>query len=79
MVRAFVRMRQALAAQREFGTRLRDLERALLALDLKTDAQFEEVFRAIRALMHPPETPRRPIGFVPRAKSANHRNDSKLS
>lgn len=65
VVRAFVRMRQALAVRGEFGTRLRELERALLALDLKTDARFEEVIDAVRALMQPREKPRRPIGFVP--------------
>ena len=65
VVRAFVRMRQALAVRGEFGTRLRDLERALLALDLKTDARFEEVIEALRSLMQPPEKPKRPMGFVP--------------
>lgn len=35
----------------------------LLALDLKTDARFEEVFVAIRSLMQSPR-PKRPIGFV---------------
>lgn len=65
VVRAFVRMRQALATQGQLGSRLRELERALFTLDLKTDARFEEVFRAIRALMQPPEKPQRPIGFVP--------------
>ena len=65
VVRAFVRMRQALAVRGEFGTRLRDLERALLALDLKTDARFEEMIEALRSLMQPPEKPKRPMGFVP--------------
>ena len=44
--------------------RLQGLERTLLALDLKTDARFEEVFVAIRSLMQPPQKAKRPIGFV---------------
>jgi hypothetical protein len=64
IVRAFIRMREALAGHRELARRLQGLERTLLALDLKTDARFEEVFVAIRSLMQPPAHPKRPIGFV---------------
>ncbi len=64
IVRAFVRMREALAGHRDLARRLQGLERTLLALDLKTDARFEEVFVAIRSLMQPPHQPKRPIGFV---------------
>ena len=65
IVRAFVRMREALAGHRDLARRLQGLERTLLALDLKTDARFEEVFVAIRSLMQqPPQKPKRPIGFV---------------
>jgi len=64
IVRAFIRMREALASHRELARRLQGLERTLLALDLKTDARFEEVFLAIRSLMQSPADPKRPIGFV---------------
>ena len=64
IVRAFVRMREALAGHRDLARRLQGLERTLLALDLKTDARFEEVFVAIRSLMQPPQKAKRPIGFV---------------
>ena len=76
IVRAFVRTREALAGHRDLARRLQGLERTLLALDLETDAQFEEVFVAIRSLMQPPLQPKRPIGFVwpedekPRARDA---------
>jgi hypothetical protein len=56
VVRAFVRMREALISHR-------DLARRLNALERKYDAQFKVVFDAIRALMEPPKTPRRKIGF----------------
>jgi hypothetical protein len=64
VVRAFIRMREALAGHRELARRLQGLERTLLALDIKTDARFEEVFVAIRSLMQSPTRPKRPIGFV---------------
>jgi hypothetical protein len=60
IMRAFVRMRQLLAANA-------DLARKLDALEKKYDAQFRVVFDAIRRLMAPPPapTPRRRIGFHP--------------
>jgi hypothetical protein len=57
IMRAFVRMRQLLAANA-------DLARKLDALEKKYDAQFRVVFDAIRQLMAPPpDPPRGRIGF----------------
>jgi len=56
IMRAFIRLRQMLASHA-------DLARELNALEKKYDAQFKEVFEAIRQLMAPPEPKRRPIGF----------------
>ena len=56
VVRAFVRMRGALATNRGLAQRLNELER-------KYDAKFRVVFDAIRALLEPPKPPRRRIGF----------------
>jgi len=56
IMRAFIRLRQILASHA-------DLARKLDALEKKYDAQFKEVFEAIRQLMKPPEPKRRPIGF----------------
>ena len=57
IMRAFVRMRQILAAHA-------GLARKLDALEKKYDAQFKVVFDAIRQLMAPPPEPqRRKIGF----------------
>jgi hypothetical protein len=56
IVRAFARLRALLAGNV-------DLARKLAALAKRYDAQFKVVFDAIRELMAPPPTPRRPIGF----------------
>ena len=56
IMRAFIRLRQMLASHVE-------LARKLDALEKKYDAQFKQVFAAIRQLMAPPEPKRRPIGF----------------
>jgi len=56
IMRAFIRLRQMLATHVE-------LARKLDALEKKYDAQFRQVFQAIRQLMSPPEKKRRPIGF----------------
>jgi len=57
IMRAFVRLRLILASNRELARRLDELE-------ARTDARFKAVFEAIRELMAPPETKKRPIGFV---------------
>ena len=57
IMRAFVRLRLAIASNKE-------LSRKLTALEAKYDAQFKAVFEAIRQLMTPPTPKRRGIGFV---------------
>ena len=57
IMRAFVRLRQILASNKELAKRLDELEK-------KYDAQFRMVFEAIRELMKPPESKKRPIGFL---------------
>jgi hypothetical protein len=56
-MRAFVRLRRMIATHA-------DLARKLDALEKKYDAQFKIVFDAIRELMKPPESKKRPIGFL---------------
>src|SRR5712691_9303802 len=60
VVRAFVRLRQMLASNAELARKLEELER-------KYDRQFKVVFDAIRQLMTPPESKRKPIGFHARS------------
>ena len=58
IMRAFVKLRQMLAAHEELAPRLDALEK-------KYDASFKIVFDAIRELMSPPITRRQAIGFRP--------------
>ena len=57
IMRTFVHLRRMLASHA-------DLARKLDALEKKYDTQFKVVFDAIRELMKPPETKKRPIGFL---------------
>jgi len=57
IMRAFVRLRRILASHA-------DLARKLDSLEKKYDTQFKVVFDAMRELMKPPETKKRPIGFL---------------
>lgn len=56
IVRVFIRLRQMLAANADLARKLETLER-------RYDAQFKQVFDAIRRLMTPPAGPVREIGF----------------
>jgi hypothetical protein len=58
VVRAFIRLREAVADHRDLAAKLDTLER-------KYDRQFKVVFVAIRALMKPPRKRARRIGFRP--------------
>lgn len=71
VVRAFVRLREVLASNRELTAKLDALEQKteLQAvhhdnLAANTRAQFRQVFEALRQLMASPPSPTRPIGFV---------------
>ena len=56
IMRAFVRLREMIATNRDLARRPDELEK-------RYDAQFKGVFDAIRQLMAPPVKPRRSIGF----------------
>ena len=58
IMRAFVKLRELVASNRELSLRLEELEQ-------KYDVRFSMVFDAIRQLMTPPETKKRKIGFGP--------------
>jgi ATP-dependent Clp protease ATP-binding subunit ClpA len=59
VVRAFVRMRRTMAAHKEMGEKLSDLERRVMG----HDETIRSLVQAIRQLMAPPQKPRRSIGF----------------
>ena len=66
VVRAFVKMRDALTGHRDLARKLDDLEK-------KYDTQFRVVFDAIRQLMSPPESRRRKqIGFHVRERGTRY-------
>jgi hypothetical protein len=57
-MRAFVRLRQILAANK-------DLAKRLAAMEKKYDRRFKVVFDTLKRLMEPAPKPRkRPVGFV---------------
>lgn len=64
VVRAFVKLRGLLASNFELARKLDALEKSVATLDARTRRQFDEVYRAIRALMAPPTQQSRPIGFT---------------
>lgn len=71
VVRAFVRLRELVANHHDLAKRLDDLEEKTEALAFQHDTfaqntriQLKQVFEAIRQLMAPPESPKRPIGFI---------------
>ena len=71
VIRAFVQLRQVLAAHKDLAKKLDELERNVAGLTLRHDAlatqtrtQFKQVVDALRELMAKPEPTRRPIGFV---------------
>jgi hypothetical protein len=61
VVRAFVRLRDTLAAHKVFSAKLAELEQRLN----EHDTSIEEIIYAIHALTAPPERPARQIGFRP--------------
>jgi hypothetical protein len=60
VVRAFVRLRQILATNRQLATKLDELERRIAAHDKNIVA----LFQTVRSLMAVPEKPKRRIGFA---------------
>ena len=61
IMRSFVKLRELLATHKDFNRKLAELER-------KYDDQFKVVFDAIRALMAPPDKPKKKIGFTVKEK-----------
>jgi ORF6N domain len=69
IMRAFVKLRQALETNRELARKFAKLERHLG----KHDEEIAEILEAIRRLMTPPKKPGREIGFHVRERAARYR------
>ena len=69
IMRAFVRLRDVMATNRELGQRLGELERRIDG----HDEEIQTIFEAIRQLMTPPEPPRKEIGFHIKENSLPYR------
>jgi hypothetical protein len=75
VVRAFVRMREALSSNQKIVAKLGELERHLES----HDSDIQQLIEAIRELMTPPEPNRRRIGFEPppaQAKAHGKKNEA---
>ena len=59
IMRAFVRLREVMATNRELAQKLGELERKVAG----HDEEIQTIFEAIRQLITPPEPPRKEIGF----------------
>ena len=64
VVRAFVRLRELLASNKEFARRLDELEMRIEKKLATHDQAIAAMLSAIRQLMNPPAPKRRPIGFT---------------
>lgn len=64
VVRGFVKLRDTLAAHKELARRLDDLESRIERRITGHDRTIAEILNAIRALMAPPESKKRNIGFI---------------
>jgi hypothetical protein len=69
IMRAFVKLRQMLEANRELARKFSELEQHVG----KHDKEIAAILEAIRQLMAPPEKPRREIGFHVREKGPRYR------
>ncbi len=63
IMRAFVKLREMIAAHKDLAKKLEELEK-------KYDVQFRVVFDAIRELMVPPDEKKRKIGFLAKESRA---------
>jgi ORF6N domain-containing protein len=64
VVRAFVQLRDTLAAHKQLALRLDELESRLERKFASHDHTISEILSAIRALMTPPAPKKRSIGFI---------------
>lgn len=64
VVRAFIQLRELLTSNKELAKKLDELETRIARKLASHDEAIAGILRALRELMAPPETKKRPIGFV---------------
>ena len=69
IMRAFVKLREALETNRELAQKFSELEKRVG----KHDEDIDAIIEAIRQLIAPPKKPRREIGFHVREKASRYR------
>jgi len=69
VVRAFVKLREMVAANAQLAAKLKELERRLDS----HDEAIVDLFAVLNRLLEPPEKPKREIGFHVRERSAPYR------
>jgi hypothetical protein len=74
VVRAFVRLREMVAANAEFADKLKDLERRLDS----HDEAIVELFAVLKRLLEPEQKPKREIGFHVRERAAHYRTPKRF-
>jgi hypothetical protein len=73
IMRAFVRLREALETNRELARKFAELDERVG----KHDKEIGAIIDVIRQLMAPPEKPRREIGFHVRERAARYRTGTR--
>lgn len=73
VVRAFVKMREALANHRELAHKLAEVERTLTERLDDHEQIIASILEELRQLMNPPEPARKQIGFHVRERAATYR------
>ncbi|MEY2483197.1 MAG: hypothetical protein QOK24_1725 [Verrucomicrobiota bacterium] len=74
VVRAFVRLREMVAANAQLATKLKDLERRLDS----HDETIVDLFAALKRLLEPAAKPKREIGFHVRERQARYRTKKRF-
>ena len=76
VIRAFVRMREEIAANQHIFRRLAEIDRTLLT----QDAALRDIYKKLLPLLQPePALPKRQIGFHPPAESRGHQHSPSRS
>lgn len=75
VVRAFVRLREMVAANAQLATKLAELERRLDS----HDEAIVDLFAALKRLLEPDARPKREIGFHVHERAARYRVKTKIS